>query len=94
MLRVPVSKSGKPRTIALNTAAMAVLKSIPRDPACPYIFPTRLIGVYNPGTASDAAQDWPTSGCMTFVTRLRACSSTGASRSTWCKGCLGTPRRG
>ena len=48
VLRVPVSKSGKPRTIALNTAAMAVLKSIPRDPACPYIFPTRLIGVYNP----------------------------------------------
>jgi integrase len=27
---------------------MAVLKSIPRDSACPYIFPTRLIGVYNP----------------------------------------------
>jgi integrase len=48
VLRVPVSKSGKPRTIALNTAAMAVLKSIPRDSACPYIFPTRLIGVYNP----------------------------------------------
>jgi integrase len=48
VLRVPVSKSGKPRTIALNTAALAVLKSIPRDPACPYFFPTRLIGVYNP----------------------------------------------
>jgi integrase len=48
VLRVPVSKSGKPRTIALNTAAIEVLKSIPRDSACPYIFPTRLIGVYNP----------------------------------------------
>ena len=48
VLRVPVSKSGKPRTIALNTTAMAVLKSIPRDSGCPYIFPTRLIGVYNP----------------------------------------------
>ena len=48
VLRVPVSKSGKPRTIALNTAAMAVLKSIPRDPACPHLFPTRLLGVYNP----------------------------------------------
>ena len=48
VLRVPVSKSGKPRTIALNTAALAVLKSIPRDPACPYIFPTRLIGIFNP----------------------------------------------
>src|SRR5271167_3685826 len=44
VLRVPVSKSGKPRTIALNTAAMAVLKSIPRDPARRYIFPTHLIG--------------------------------------------------
>jgi integrase len=47
-LLVSLSKSGKPRTIALNTAAMAVLKSIPRDLACPYIFPTRLIGIYNP----------------------------------------------
>ena len=46
-LLVSVSKSGKPRTIALNTAAtMAVLKSIPRDPACPYIFPTRLVGIF------------------------------------------------
>ncbi|MGO9390658.1 tyrosine-type recombinase/integrase, partial [Rhodoblastus sp.] len=47
-LLVSVSKSGKPRTIALNTAAMAVLKSIPRHPACPFIFPTRLIGVFYP----------------------------------------------
>jgi integrase len=47
-LRIPVSKSGKPRTIALNTAAMAVLKSIQRDSACPYVFPTRLIGIFYP----------------------------------------------
>ena len=42
-LLVPVSKSGKPRAIALNTAALTLLKSIPRDPACPYVFPTRQI---------------------------------------------------
>ena len=39
VLRVPVSKSGRPRTIALNTGAMAVLKSIPRDPALPLHLP-------------------------------------------------------
>jgi integrase len=47
-LLVPVSKSGKPRAIALNTAALTLLKSIPRDPACPYIFPTRLGGLFYP----------------------------------------------
>ena len=47
-LLVSVSKSGKPRTIALNAAALALLKSIPRDPASPYVFPKRLAGVFNP----------------------------------------------
>jgi integrase len=38
-LLVSLSKSGKPRTIALNTAALTVLKSIPRDPAQPIYLP-------------------------------------------------------
>jgi integrase len=40
--------SGKSRTIALNAVALSVLKSIPRDPTCPYVFPTRLGGIYYP----------------------------------------------
>ena len=47
-LLVPVSKSGKPRAIALNTAALALLKSIPRGTASPCIFPTRLAGIFSP----------------------------------------------
>jgi len=38
-LLVPLSKSGKPRTIALNAVALDVLKSIEPEPGCPYIFP-------------------------------------------------------
>ena len=48
VLLVPISKSGKPRTIALNAAALDLLKSIPRDPTCPYVFPTRLVGIFYP----------------------------------------------
>jgi integrase len=40
VLRTPVSKSGRRRTIALNTS--------PRDAACPDIFPTRLVGISYP----------------------------------------------
>jgi integrase len=47
-LLVPVSKSGKPRIIALNAGALTVLKSIPRGPTCPYIFPTRLVDLFRP----------------------------------------------
>src|SRR5262249_22132366 len=47
-LLVPVTKSGRPRTVALNAAALALLKSIPRDPTCPYVFPTRLVGLFYP----------------------------------------------
>ena len=48
VLLVPVAKSGRPRTIALNAGAFAVLKSIPRDPECPYVFPTRHVGLFYP----------------------------------------------
>ena len=60
VLLVSVSKSGKPRTIALNAAALALLRSIPRDPTCPHVFPTRLVGQryahLAPQTLLDAAE--------------------------------------
>jgi integrase len=48
-LLVPVSKSGRPRTIApLNAAAIGLLRAMPTDPASPYVFPTQLTGLYCP----------------------------------------------
>ena len=47
-LLVPISKSGKPRTIALNAAAVALLRAPPRDSASPYVFPTQLSGLFCP----------------------------------------------
>ena len=38
-LWVPLSKSGKPRSIALNAAAVDVLRSVREQAGCPYIFP-------------------------------------------------------
>jgi integrase len=38
-LLVPLSKSGKPRAIALNAAALDVLRSVRAEEGCPYIFP-------------------------------------------------------
>jgi integrase len=43
-LLVPISKTGKPRAIALNGRAMALLRSIPRQGDNPYIFPSPLTG--------------------------------------------------
>lgn len=43
-LLVPVSKTGKPRAIALNGRAMALLRAIPRQGDNPYIFPSPLTG--------------------------------------------------
>jgi integrase len=43
-LLVPLSKSGKPRAIALNAQAIALLRAIPRDDANPYIFPSPVNG--------------------------------------------------
>lgn len=39
-LFVPLSKSGKPRTIALNGAAIALLRTIRATDGCEYIFPS------------------------------------------------------
>jgi integrase len=39
-LLVPLSKSGKPRTITLNAHALGLLRSVPRIDGNPYIFPS------------------------------------------------------
>ena len=43
-LLVPLSKSGKPRWIALSTSAMSLLDSIPKPAGCHYIFPSPITG--------------------------------------------------
>ena len=43
-LFVPLSKSGKPRYVFLNAAAVDVLGSIPRFPSSPYVFPSPKTG--------------------------------------------------
>jgi len=43
-LFVPLSKSGKPRYVLLNSAAIAVLTSIPRLSGNPYVFPSPVTG--------------------------------------------------
>ena len=43
-LFVPLSKSGKPRYVFLNADALDVLRSIPRLPGNPYVFPSPITG--------------------------------------------------
>jgi integrase len=45
-LLVPVSKSGKPRAIALSAAAITLLRTAASDSASPYVFPTQLSGLF------------------------------------------------
>jgi integrase len=47
-LFVPLSKSGKPRWIALSTSAMSLLESIPRLDGNGYIFPSPVTGRPSP----------------------------------------------
>lgn len=47
-LLVPLSKSGKPRSIALNGAAIELLNSIRRDSDSHYIFPSPVTGKPSP----------------------------------------------
>ncbi len=44
LLTVPVSKSGRPRHIPLSDEAVAVIRSIPQEPGCPWLFPGRASG--------------------------------------------------
>ena len=89
-----MSKTGKPRVIALNGHAMALLRSIPRTGDNPYIFPSPITGRPCPSLHFP----WPrikqracstTSGCTTCGIRSPASSSTKACRSTWCRDLLG-----
>jgi integrase len=43
-LLVPLSKSGKPRIVALNGTAIALLQSLPRAAAAEHIFPSPITG--------------------------------------------------
>jgi integrase len=43
-LLVPKSKSGRPRVIALNQSAIALLEATPRSVGNPYIFPSEVTG--------------------------------------------------
>ncbi len=43
-LLVPMSKSGRPRGIALNGRALALLRAIPRKDDNPYVFPSPVTG--------------------------------------------------
>jgi len=43
-LLVPLSKTGRPRSIVLNDSALAVLKSIKALPDNPYVFPSPITG--------------------------------------------------
>jgi integrase len=43
-LFVPLSKTGKPRYVLLNAAAIDVLRSVPRLPGNPYVFPSPVTG--------------------------------------------------
>jgi integrase len=42
--RMPIAKSGKPRTIALNGAAISLLQSVPRVQGSEHIFPSLFTG--------------------------------------------------
>lgn len=57
-LTVPLSKSSKPRHLALSEEAIKVIRSIPRKLGCPWLFP-------------DHAPDKPLSDIYIFWNRLR-----------------------
>ena len=94
-LLVPLSKSGKPRWIALSTSAMSLLDSIPKLAGCDYVFPSPITGrpclsLWFPWPRTPRRADCRTYGCTICGTRFRVFSSMRASRSTWCRRCAGT----
>ena len=93
-LLVPLSKSGKPRAIALNGQALVLLRAIPRHDGNPFIFPSPTASLRprcsSPGTASASAPASPMSGCTICGTPTRA---SWYLRSTSCRGCSATRTR-
>src|SRR5215472_7459649 len=91
-LLVPLSKSGKPRWIALSTSAMSLLDSIPRLSGCDYVFPSPITGRPSPSLWFPWRRIRARAGLQDLrLIRLRASWSMRASRSTWCRRCSGTP---
>ena len=92
-LLVPLSKSGKPRAIALNGQALALLRAIPRHDGNPFVFPSPVNGkprlAVLPLGPHPQAPPTPMCGCTICGTPMRASWSTRGSRSTSCRGCSG-----
>ena len=91
-LLVPLAKSGKPRTIALNGASISLLKSLPRINGNQYIFPSPITGrpfgsLFYTWDRIRSPRVSPICGCMTCATRSPASWLTRACRSMWCKDC-------
>jgi len=59
ILMVPISKSNRPRYITLSPAAVSLIRSLPRLPGCPWLFPGR-------------SPDKPLSDIYHFWNRLRS----------------------
>ena len=95
VLLVPVSKSGRPRIVALNAAAFALLRSIPRDPEFPVCIPQSACGTVlsvgphsTPCRAARCSLAWPSP----LVRKLT--SETQGVSLYIVQGLLRTPRRG
>ena len=57
-LLVPRSKSGRPRHIQLNSAALELLRSVQRTPGNPFIFPSPVTGRPSAVCRQDISDDW------------------------------------
>jgi integrase len=71
-LLVPVSKSGKPRTIALNSAAIALLRTAPSDSASSTSSLRNSLVCSFHGTAFGGVRAWLRSDCMICAIRSPA----------------------
>lgn len=65
--RIPINKSGKPRSVPLPTAAVELMASMPRWPNCPYLVPNPktlkpFVSVYNA---------WHTARCLAGLPDVR-----------------------
>lgn len=95
LLTVPLSKSGKPRHILLSDEAVAVIRSLPRAPGCPWLFPghapaSRSATFFFSGEHCGAGWVWPTCASMICGTLSPAFWSMPGTRSMRCKNCWDT----